>query len=273
MDTAITVLDGEATAGLGEIRIHHPPGTFAPTAASLISLRAIGTHSYLLRGIGIDWGSGTGCLSIAATRIAAVESVFGLDIVPENVRAAAENAARNGVAGKVAFIVSDSYAPVSPADRDRLAAVCGRVSFVLANPPASDFGDGFEFRRRVLKGAGDFLRPGGVVFLSISSQYGKQRIFQLERDAPGFAYRSLLASTDWVPFDLARPDLLECLRLYASVEETGSQSYAFQSPAGEQSKTIDARSALRLFEATGKSPLSRWQTHLFEYQPQRGRRL
>ncbi len=267
MDTAITILDGEATAGLGEIRIHHPPGTFAPTPASLISLRAIGAHSQLLRGIGIDWGSGTGCLSIAAARIPAVESALGLEIVAENVRAASENALRNGVAGKVAFLISDSYVPLSPRDRDRLAAVRGKVSFLLANPPASGSGDGFEFRRRVLSGARDFLSPGGVVFLSISSQYGEQRILRLERDAPGFVYRSLLASTGWVPFDLARPDLLECLRLYAKVEETGGQPYSFKSPEGPEPGVLDARSALRRFQATGESPLSRWQTHLFQYQP------
>ncbi len=266
MDTAITILDREATAGLGEILLHHPPGTFAPTPASLISLRAIGTHSQRLRGIGIDWGSGTGCLSIAAARIPAVDTVLGLEIGPENVRAGSENAVRNGVAEKVAFLVSDSYEPISPRDRDRLAGLHGKVSFLLANPPASGSGDGFEFRRRVLNGARDFLSPGGVVFLSISSQYGEQRILQLERDAPGFVYRSLLASTDWVPFDLARPDLLECLRLYAVVEEMGGQVYAFKCPSAVN-VLLDARGALRRFEATGESPLSRWQTHLFQYQP------
>jgi methyltransferase family protein len=268
MDSTLTVLDTEATAGLGEIKIHHPPGTFAPTPASLISLRAIGTHAHLLHGAGIDWGSGTGCLSIAAARIPAVERVLGLEISSENVRAATANAALNGIAAKAAFLVSDSYEPISQADRTRLSALRGKVSFVLANPPTSDSGDGFEFRRTVLRGARDFLRSQGIVFLSISSQYGEQRILQLERDAPGFVYRSLLASTDWVPFDLARPDLLECLRLYASVEENGGRPYAFKSPDPGHTADLSARAALHVFEATGKSPLSRWQTHLFDYRPQ-----
>ena len=267
MEVLLTLLDNEATAGLGEITIHHPPGTFAPTPASLISLRAIGTHARLLHGTGIDWGSGTGCLSIAAARIPAVEMVLGLEIAAENVSAAARNAALNGVAAKVAFLLSDSYQPLTQPDRDRLASFRGNVDFILANPPASDSGDGFEFRRSVLRGARDFLRPHGIVFLSISSQYGDQRIRQLERDAPGFVYRSLLASTDWVPFDLERPDLLDCLRLYARVEQNGGLPYAFKSPEVNDSVPLDARRVLRLFEATGKSPLSRWQTHLFEYHP------
>lgn len=267
MDTALTLLDSESTGGLGEIRIHHPPGTFAPTPASLISLRAIGTHAHLLHGAGIDWGSGSGCLSISAARIPAVETVLGLEIAAENVRAATANAALNGVAAKTAFILSDSYQPASPAGRDRLAALRGRLDFILANPPASDSGDGFDFRRMVLRGARDFLRPNAIVFLSISSQYGEQRILQLERDAPGFTYRSLLASTDWVPFDLQRPDLLECLRLYASVEQNGGRPYAFKAPDASGPAPLDARNALRLFEATGKSPFSRWQTHLLEYHP------
>jgi precorrin-6B methylase 2 len=266
MDTSMTVLDAEATCGLGEIRINHPPGTFAPTPASMISLRSIGMHARLLHGTGIDWGSGSGCLSIAAARIPAVERVLGLEIAEENVRAATANASRNGVAGKVVFLVSDSYTPVSQTGRDRISLLRGKVDFILANPPASDIGDGFEFRRAVLLGAREFIRPRGLVFLSISSQYGEYRILQLERDALGFARRSLLATTEWVPFDLNRPDLLDCLRLYARVEQDGGRPYSFKSPIASESVPLSARAALQVYEATGKSPLSRWQTHLFEYQ-------
>jgi hypothetical protein len=49
-----TTVTAEMTAGLCALRIRHPPGTFALTPASLISLHAIGEHQRLLAGHGID---------------------------------------------------------------------------------------------------------------------------------------------------------------------------------------------------------------------------
>lgn len=262
-----TVFDQVATCGLGEIRINHPPGAFAPTPASFISVYAIGKSRGLLRGNGIDWGSGSGCLAIAAAKVATVEKVLGLEITAANLEAAIENVALNGVTRKVEFFLSDSYRPISRQDQERLLAYRGKIDFVLANPPASDAGDGFEYRREVLKGAKDYLRPGGLVLLSISYQYGLGRIRQLECDVPGFKYCRVLATTDWEPFDLSRPDLLACLRLYAQVEGKGGAEYTFRSPNHPKEQTLTAKDALKLFEKTRQSPLSRWQTHLLEYQP------
>jgi hypothetical protein len=259
-----TVLDDQETAGLGKIQILHPPGTFVLTPASLISIRAIGKNQGLLAGNGIDWGSGTGCLAIAAAKVGSVKRVVGLEIEPANVRIARENAALNGVAAKTEFLSSDSYNPPVPADQAKLDSLRGKADFVLANPPVSDDADGFEFRRMVLRGAKDYLRSHGRVFLSISYQYGMRRIIQLLADAPGFAYGGILATTDWVPFDLRRPDLLDCLRLYAESEQKGGLEYTFQAPGYVGEKIMNARVALAHFRATGDSPLSRWQTHLFE---------
>ena len=107
------------------------------TPASLISLRTIGKFQGLLRGIGLDCGSGTGCLAIAAARVPTVERVLGLEISPANVAIARENAVTNGVSGRVDFILSDSYAPISPADRAALDQLAGRVHFVL--PKVKEF--------------------------------------------------------------------------------------------------------------------------------------
>ena len=259
-----TLLGNDETGGLGEIRILHPAGTFALTPASLISIRAIGKNQMLLAGNGIDWGSGTGCLAIAAAKAANVDRVVGLEIETANVRIAQENAALNGVAAKTEFLLSDSYDPFARDDRTKLDALKGKIDFVLANPPASDDADGFQFRRLVLRGAKDYLRPGGRVFLSISYQYGIRRIMQLVDDVPSYTYGGTLATTDWVPFDLRRPDLLDCLKLYAESERAGGLEYTFQAPGASHEKIINATAALAHFHATGESPLSRWQTHLFE---------
>ena len=215
------ILPADDTAGLGEIRILDAPGAFALTPASRIAIEAIGRHRHLLAGHGIDWGCGSGCLAIAAARIPQVGRVIGLDITTPNVEAARQNATLNGVAAKASFFPSDSYTPFAQADRHNLQALLGKTNFILANPPSSEEDDGFGYRRLVLRGAREYLVDGGVVFLNISYQYGQQRVEHLLQDVPGLRYGGVLASTDWVPFDLQRPDLRHCLELYAE-EERGA---------------------------------------------------
>lgn len=262
-----TVLHEPFVRGLREIRIAHPSGTFAITPASLTSLEAIANNQQLLSGVGMDWGSGAGCLAIAAARIPAVQRVIGLELSAANVAVARQNAAANSVDRKTTFFESDSYSPISAADHRELESLAGQIDFVVANPPASDGDDGFGWRRRVLAGARKYLTASGRVFLSVSSQYGMQRVMRLLEDAPGFRYGGLLASTEWVPFDLARPDLLECLRLYAQEEARGGLSYAFHDPAVNDDQMRTATVALERFFRCGESPLMKWQTHLFERLP------
>ena len=261
-----TILNNGATCGLGELRILHPPGTFAITPASRIAIQAIGTNRQLLSGTGIDWGSGTGCMAIAAAQLSSVERIIGLELSPAGVEIARCNAAQNGIADKLQFIQADSYTPFAAADRENLHSLKGKVGFVLANPPASDGDDGFGFRRAVLRGAGEYLLPDGRIFLNISYQYGEQRIRHLCRDAPGFSYSGPIASTDWVPFDLERPDLLDCLELYAREESRGGLPYAFAHPEDPDGDPMNAGAALQYFRQTGRSPLSKWQTLLFEWR-------
>ncbi len=259
-----TILDSEATAGLGEIQVLHPPGTFALTPASRIAIRAVGEHQHLLFGQGIDWGSGTGCLAIAAAKIAGVKRVVGLEISPRNVEIARQNAMLNDVEDKVTFFLSDSYVPFAEADRKHFEALKGRANFIVTNPPASDGDDGFEYRRRVLRGARDYLVTGGVVFLNISYQYGLQRIASLVQKIPGFSYEGVIASTEWVPFDLQRPALYHYLELYVEEERRGGLPYVFANPE-DSDVYMDAQAALANFQRVGLSPLSKWQTHLFRY--------
>ena len=259
-----TTLRSSETNGLGEVAILHPEGTFALTPASLISIRAIVENQHLLDGPGIDWGAGSGCLAILAARIPAVEAIIGLEKSEPNLNVARANAQANSVRDKVCFMAADSYVPFAEDHLATLDAFRGHAGFVLANPPASENDDGFGFRRIVLRGASDFLRLWGVVFLSISYQYGTERIKRLTFDAPGFSYGGVLASTEWVPFDLSRPDLLHCLELYATEEQNGGLEYSF-ADSNSPRDVLNAQVALKHFRQTGKSPLSKWQTHLFTW--------
>lgn len=258
----VTTYDDARTHGLGPLAFEHPPGTFAPTPASEVALEAVCARRELLGGCGIDWGCGIGLLAIAAARAPGVEGVLGLDVVPANVAASRANAARNRVADRARFLLADSFSPVVPAERGVVGDLAGELRFVLANPPASVGDDGFGFRRVVLAGALDLLAPGGVVLLMISVQYGRERIARLAAEAGGgAAYEHLgaIAGSEEVPFDLGRPDLLGSLRAYVLEERRGGLPYEF--PAG--SGTLDAHAALERYERTGRSPVTRWQVHLF----------
>ena len=258
------IFNNETTGGLGELILHQPPGTFALTPASRIALQAVGQYRHWLQGKGLDWGCGNGCLGIAAATIPTVTHVIGLDINPANVAIAAQNASLNGVGHKTTFLLADSYTPYHPTDQQTLAAFAGQTGFILANPPSSEGDDGFAFRRLVLRGARTFLLTGGVVFLSISYQYGPERIQRLCQEIPGFSYDGVLTSTDWVPFDLQRPDLDHCLELYVEEEQRGGDKYSFGQPESPQT-TINAQTALADYQRSGRSPLTRWQTHLFRF--------
>ena len=257
-----SLLTDEQTRGLGSIEIHHPPGTFALTPASLIGVEAIARNQKRFHGIGLDWGSGAGVLAIVAARIPTVESVVGLEIEQANVDIARVNAERNGVGDKVRFLLADSYEPLDRPGRLVLADLEGRVDFIVANPPSSSpADDGFSFRRAVVRCAGRYLKKDGILALSVSRQYGTSRLMGLLDLDPTLDYAGVLASSDWVPFDMARPDLLADVESYAAEEERGGLPYAFRHP--DTGRECTARTALAHFRDTGKSPLSRWQSHLF----------
>lgn len=107
-----------------------------------------------------------------------------------------------------------------------------------------------------------FVVDGGVVLLNVSAQYGMPRVLALE--SSDFGYEGMLGSTDPVPFDQAWPDLAENLADYVAEEARRGFAYEFLSPSGG---TISATEARSLFQATGESPLSRWQVHLFRKAP------
>lgn len=259
-----SVLDEESMRGLGRLSFYHPIGTFSLTPASNILIEAIIQNKDILKGIGIDWGSGIGCLAILAAKINSVDKVYGLEISKENINNARKNAEKNSVNNKVDFMLADSYCPFSSEEKQELDQLKGKVDFIVSNPPSSDWDDGFGFRRIVLEGAKEFLKSDGIVLMNISFQYGAKRVESLYKDTNGFSYMGVAASTDWVPFDLKRTDLLDCLKVYAQEELKVGTEYKF-SEVGSNDNFISAQTALENFIKSGISPLTKWQTHMFRY--------
>lgn len=260
----ISILNGDSTKGLRQLKFHHPVGTFSLTPASKILLDAIINNQDRLSGIGIDWGTGIGCQAILASKIPTVSKVYGLEISEENLKWAKINAEENNVTEKVRFMLSDSYTPSLKNDWNELQSLKGKVDFIISNPPSSDWDDGFGFRRIVLEGAREYLVQNGIVLLNISFQYSMKRVEWLHRNISGYTYSGVAASTDWVPFDLKREDLLECIKVYDKVERNGGIDYTF-SEDGTNDHLINARTALQNYNNGYGSPFTKWQTHLFTF--------
>lgn len=217
-------LDDAETGGLGPLELIHLPGSWELSPASRTAIRTIGEHAHLLRGTGIDWGCGGGAIAINAARVPAVSCIFALDIEPASVASTLRSRDANGevASKKVLAYEADSYSLRGDPEPIYQAALQSGIDFIVSNPPSSEGDDGFGFRRQVLREGSAILKPGGPVFLSISYQYGEHRIRQLCEDAPGYSYDGVLSTTDWVPFLMPnRPDLDECLQLYAAAEEAG----------------------------------------------------
>ena len=134
----------------------------------------------------VDVGTGSGCILLALAKEFSGEAAFlGIDISADAVALARENAARCGLAGRVAFTVADGLD-----DFDEPAT----VDVLVSNPPyvrtadcawldprirdhepmnALDGGpEGLDFYERLVGDALNVLRPGGGVFFEIGDGQG-----------------------------------------------------------------------------------------------------
>lgn len=245
------------TGGLGSVTVRLGEGGGPITPASRITARALGRNARLLLGRGIDWGCGTGLLGILAARVPTVTGVVAIDVDPLAVANARHNVSHAGVVDRVTVIRADLFEAWSDAERSVLADLRGSAGFLVANPPASDDGDGLGWRRRLLDGAVGYLAPGAVGLIQISSHYGRERIEGLVTDVPGYRYRGRVEASDRVEFDLKRPDLRRALDVYVAAERAGHPDYRFGTASGE------TLSATRIASGAG-IPLTRWEVHRFD---------
>jgi len=129
----------------------------------------------------LDFGTGSGCLAIAIAAACPETEVHAIDKSPAALTIARENAASNGVAGRITFLEGDGFAALAahPSSGIRLPP----FDLVVTNPPyiptaeiatldpevrdhdprlALDGGaDGLDFYRRLATEAVPWLVPGG----------------------------------------------------------------------------------------------------------------
>jgi release factor glutamine methyltransferase len=131
-----------------------------------------------------DVGTGSGCIAVALVHARRDARALALDVSAAALRVAARNAARNGVADRIDFLVSDCFDALAPDEHD-----AARFDLVASNPPyvAEDDleglqrevrdheprvaltpgGDGLSVIRRLVSEAPRHLKPGGHLLLEI----------------------------------------------------------------------------------------------------------
>jgi release factor glutamine methyltransferase len=128
----------------------------------------------------VDVGTGSGCIAVAIARHAPNADVFATDISMEALVVAAGNAARNGLAGAIAFYEDDllnmtaRFAPfdvimsnppyIAPEEIERLEPEVRRFEPRIA---LGTHADALHFYRRFAMEAPPLLAPGGLLAVEL----------------------------------------------------------------------------------------------------------
>lgn len=146
----------------------------------------------------LDFGTGSGCIAIALAAKCPSVRVVALDVSPEALSLAQQNAQRNGVDGRVDFRHGDGLAALKKEERFDL--ILGNPPYVPSGeiaslqPEVRDFDprgaldggtDGLDFYHRLAVEAGTFLKPGGKLML----EFG---------DGQADALKTILESQMWI---------------------------------------------------------------------------
>jgi release factor glutamine methyltransferase len=144
----------------------------------------------------LDFGTGSGCIAIALAAKCLNANVTALDVSPEALDVAKQNAAKNNFSDKIQFLQGDGF-----------AALPKEIQFdlIISNPPyiptaeiatlepevrdfdprgALDGGaDGLDFYRRFALEARKFLKPAGKIMLEFGDGQGDsiRKIFEEQK--------------------------------------------------------------------------------------------
>ncbi|HEV2862529.1 MAG TPA: peptide chain release factor N(5)-glutamine methyltransferase [Pyrinomonadaceae bacterium] len=162
-----------------------------------------------------DVGAGSGCISVALLAERRDARALALDISPAALRVAERNAARNNVADRARFLVSDCF--------DALRGSDERFDLIASNPPyvaeaemetlqreVRDYepraaltpgGDGLSIVRRLVADAPRFLKPGGHLLVEIG--YGQHERVRSLVDPGAWALLGIREDLQGIPRTVA----------------------------------------------------------------------
>ncbi len=127
----------------------------------------------------LDLGTGSGCIAVCLAHQKKDARVIVTDISPDALAVAQRNAAKNGVADRMTFLLGDLFAPLAERTFDLIASnppyiaqgeFASLAADVRDHEPriALDGGpDGLAFYRRIAAGVVPFLKPGGSLLLEV----------------------------------------------------------------------------------------------------------
>ena len=143
----------------------------------------------------LDLGTGTGCIAIALAINAPGARIYAVDISPDALALAKENAACHHLADRIEFAQGDAFDALRPESRFDLI-VSNPPYLVSAEIPAlqpevRDFdpmlaldggADGLEFHRRIAREAQTFLKRGGKLMLEFADGQAEElkKVLSLE---------------------------------------------------------------------------------------------
>jgi release factor glutamine methyltransferase len=130
-----------------------------------------------------DIGTGSGCIAVALAVAVPTAVLYATDVSRAALEVAGRNASRHGVAGRIRLLHGDLFAPF------RGLGLEGKLAAIVSNPPyiseddlaglQPEVGryepwlalaggiDGLAVCRRLLKGAAEFLLPGGRLLVEV----------------------------------------------------------------------------------------------------------
>lgn len=132
----------------------------------------------------LDLGTGSGCIAISTAKHLPDVSVTAIDISPEALAVARDNATRHAVADRIEFLEGDLFKPLSGSNR--------QFDVIASNPPYVAEGEmetlaadvrqheprlalaagprGLDVIERLIRDAGPYLRPEGWLLIEIAPE-------------------------------------------------------------------------------------------------------
>ena len=144
----------------------------------------------------LDVGTGCGNIAIALASCLGSVSITALDVNEKAIELAVANAERNGVGGKIKFLVHDLISSGFP---------YGSYDMIISNPPyvsldslkslppevrewepeaaLTDYSDGLDFIKKIISLSFDALNAGGTLLMEIGGDHQRDQVIELMKKA------------------------------------------------------------------------------------------
>jgi len=144
----------------------------------------------------LDFGTGTGCIAIAIAAKCPSAKITALDISPDALALAKQNAEQNKVAERIGFLLGDGFAALT--EKTQFDLLISNPPYIASAeietlyPEVKDFdprgaldggADGLDFYRRLAAEAKSFLKPDGKLMVEFGDNQAEdiKKIFTAQK--------------------------------------------------------------------------------------------